>query len=365
MKIVITGADSFIAKNLIAELSNRGFLDFIAINDVNETKEFENYIRDSDFIFHLQTIYRSNDEESFACINANTTKKIIELIGCQQKSLLLLSSTQAGNGSYYGQSKLIAEEYVNEWMQTTENKAYIFRLANEFGKWCPPNLNSVVATFCHNIANGYVINVNNPDAVLKLQYIDDIIDLFILALEGELDSVNPQIVPTYNTTVGEVARTLELFHVKRRGTHIPEMDDGLIKKLYSTYLSYLPSHELSIPLEMHTDMRGSFTELLHFGDMGQVSVNISKPGITKGNHWHHSKNEKFIVIVGEGIIKLRKIGTEDIIEYRVSGNKIEAIDIPPGFTHNITNTGEVDMFTIMWANEIFDKYKPDTYFEEV
>jgi len=365
MRILITGADSFIGKNLIAELSNRGFNDIVEINDCKNIEELRRYVQESDFIFHLLTVYRSNDETVFEHINTETTRRIVDLIGSQHKSLLLLSSSQAGNGSAYGQSKLLAEECVQEWMCSTGNNAYIFRLANEFGKWCPQNLNSVVATFCHNIANELDIQINNPDAPLRLQYIDDIMEAFLSVLASEVDSVDAEISPIYDTTVGEVARILQSFRTMRSGMDIPDMDDGLIRKLYSTYLSYLPPDELSMPLQTHTDVRGSFTELLHFGGMGQVSVNISKPGITKGNHWHHSKNEKFIVFAGEGVIKLRKIGTEDLVEYWVSGEKMEVVDIPPGCTHNITNTGETDMLTIMWANEIFDKDKPDTYFEEV
>jgi len=365
VRILVTGADSFIGKNLMAELSNRGFYDVVAINDCNNIQELERSIQVSDFIFHLLTVYRSNDETLFQYINTNTTRQIVDLIGSQYKSLLLLSSSQAGNGSAYGQSKLLAEECVQEWVRTTGNKAYIFRLANEFGKWCPPNSNSVVATFCNNIANGLDIQINNPDAPLRLQYIDDIMDAFLSVLASEADSVDTEILPIYNTTVGEVARILQSFSTMRSGADIPDMVDGLIKKLYSTYLSYLPTSELSIPLQTHTDVRGSFTELLHFGGMGQVSINISKPGETKGNHWHHSKNEKFIVIAGNGVIKLRKVGTDDISEYRVCGQKLEVIDIPPGCTHNIINTGDTDMLTIMWANEIFDKDKPDTYSEEV
>lgn len=365
MRILVTGADSFIGKNLIAELLNRGFNDVAEINDCNNIDQLECYIQVSDFIFHLLTVYRSNDEAVFEQINAETTRRIVDLIGGQHKSLFLLSSSQAGNGSAYGQSKLLAEVYVKEWMRVTGNKAYIFRLANEFGKWCPPNLNSVVATFCHNIANDLDIHINNPDAPLRLQYIDDIVDVLLSVLARETDSVDVEILPIYDTTVGEVSKILQSFRMMRSEMDIPAMEDGLIKKLYSTYLSYLPPDELSMPLQTYTDIRGSFTELLHFGGMGQVSVNISKPGVTKGNHWHHSKNEKFIVIAGEGVIKLREVGTDDILEYMVYGDNIEVIDIPPGCTHNITNTGKTDMITIIWANEIFDKDKPDTYSEEV
>lgn len=365
MRILITGADSFIGKNLKAELLNRKIYDVKEINDFYDVGLLKQYVDESDFIFHLLTVYRSDDMSTFERINTETTKKIIELIGNNHKSLFLLSSTQAGNGSAYGQSKLQAEESVKAWMSATGNKAYIFRLSNEFGKWCPPNLNSVVATFCQNIASGKDIQVNNPDAPLKLMYIDDIIDSFMSALENGTASVYGEVEPVYGTTVGEVAKTIQSFQTMRRLSDVPDMENGLIKKLYSTYLSYLSADGFSTSLQTHVDDRGSFTELLHFGGMGQVSVNISKPGITKGNHWHHTKNEKFVVISGTGVIRFRKVGESEILEYHVSGDKMEVVDIPPGYTHNISNTGETDMLTIMWANEMFDNKKPDTYFEEV
>lgn len=365
MKILITGADGFVGRNLKIELINRKYNDIIEINNYNNAELLMQYIDECDFIFHLLTVYRSDDTTVFERINADITKMIVELIGNRQKSLLLLSSTQVENGSAYGQSKLKAEEIIKNWIAATGNKAYICRLSNEFGKWCPPDLNSVVATFCNNIANNKDIHINNPDSQLKLMYIDDIINYFISILEDRINSIYFEIEPVYETTVGEIAKILKTFHTMRSESNIPDMEDMLIKKLYSTYLSYLSTDAFSTSLEPHTDDRGSFTELFHFGSMGQVSVNISKPGITKGNHWHHTKNEKFVVIRGTGIIRFRKVGESEIIEYHVSEDKIEVMDIPPGYTHNITNTGEIDMMTIMWANEIFDNNRPDTYYEEV
>lgn len=367
MRILITGVNSFVGKNLKAELANRGFSNVIGIDDCDNTEKLRSRVQESDFIFHLLTVYRSDDASAFEHINHETIKEIVDLIEDQPKALLLLSSTQAGNGSAYGQSKLRAEECIKEWMDISGNKAYIFRLANEFGKWCPPNLNSVVATLCNNIANGYDIQINNPDAPLKLMYIDDIINAFISIMKKEIksESVYRDVTPVYDTTVGEVAKILYSFKAMRARKDIPDMENGLIKKLYSTYLTYLPTDDLSVSLKTYADERGSFTELLHFGGMGQVSVNISKPGITKGNHWHQTKNEKFLVINGNGLICLRKVGESEVVEYRVSGDKMEVVDIPPGYTHNIINTGNSDMVTIMWANEIFNDKKPDTYYEEV
>lgn len=366
MKILITGVDSFIGKNLRLELLNRGYTNINGINYTNcEDNLLKQYIDDCDFIFHLESLYRSEIPLDFYKVNTESTKKIIDIIGENNKSLLLLSSIQAGNKSDYGESKFQAEEIIKAWALATGNRAYIFGLANEFGKWCPPNLNSVVATFCSRIGNNEEIIINNPNDPLRLMYIDDIINNFISKLDNQNSSIYSEVEPSYGSTVGEVAKIIKIFKSMRDKNTVPDFGNDLTKKLYSTYLSYLPDDSLAIPSFTSLDERGSFTELLHFENNGQVSVNISKPGVVKGNHWHHTKNEKFIVISGYGIIKLRKIGDSKIIEYQVDGDKIETIDIPPGYTHNITNTGERDMLTIMWANEIFDKSNPDTYFEEV
>jgi len=365
VQILIIGANSFIGKNLRVVLLNHKYNRVVEINNCDDIDKLKRYVDESDFIFHLSTVYRSDDELEFERINIEKTKKIVDFIGKQQKSLILLSSTQVGNGTPYGESKLYAEECVKEWMRNTQNKAYIFRLGNEFGKWCPPYLNSVIATFCHNVANGKEITVNSPDAKLNLMYIDDIIKGFIDVIEGRASPGYCDILPVYETTVREVAEIIKTFPEARKNSDIPNIEDKLIKKLYSTFLSYLPLDEFSYPLKTHTDERGTFTELAHIGEKGQVSVNISKPGITKGNHWHHTKTEKFIVVAGEGTIKFRKVNTSEVTTYRVSGTKIEVVDIPPGYTHNITNVGDTDMITIMWANEIFDLENPDTYFEEV
>lgn len=366
MKILITGVDSFIGKNLRLELLNRGYTNINGINYTNcEDNLLKLYIDDCDFIFHLETLYRSETASDFYKVNTELTKKIIDIVGESKKSLLLLSSIKAGDKSDYGESKLQAEEIIKTWAIATRNKAFIFRLANEFGKWCPPNFNSVVATFCNNIASNKDIIINNSNDPLKLMYIDDINDHFISKLDNPNSSIYSEVEPSYDSNVGEVAKILKTFKSMRDKNTVPDLGNELTKKLYSTYLSYLPDDKFQIPSFTNVDERGSFTELLHFENNGQVSINISKPGVTKGNHWHHSKNEKFIVISGIGIIKLRKIGDVKIIEYQVDDAKIEAIDIPPGYTHNITNTGERDMLTIMWANEIFDKSNPDTYFEEV
>lgn len=249
------------------------------------------------------------------------------------------------------------------------SKIYIYRLANLFGKWCRPNYNSVVATWCYNIAHGLDIQISDPGVELPLCYIDDVVDEFLKALiEHPTICVEGiyEVHPIHDITLGKLAEIIQPFKQSRETLMVPKMvADSLEKKLYSTYLSYLPKDQFSYPLKMNVDQRGSFTEFLKTKEYGQVSINISKPGITKGQHWHHSKNEKFMVVSGQGLIQFRNIYSDEVIEYKVSGDKLEVIDIPTGYTHNIINIGDSDMVTIMWANEAFDQAHPDTYFEEV
>ncbi|NBK25416.1 MAG: SDR family oxidoreductase, partial [Spirochaetia bacterium] len=244
---------------------------------------------------------------------------------------------------------------------------FVFRLPNVFGKWCRPNYNSAVATFCHNIAHDLPITVNDPSVEMSLVYIDDVVDSFIKALNKDvLQEGGYCKVPTVHTTkLGTIVDLLHQFKKSRTDLSVPNMGNSFERVLYSTYLSYLPEDQFSYPLKMNTDNRGSFTEIIRTEERGQFSVNISKPGITKGNHWHHTKNEKFLVVSGEGVIRFRKIGTKEVIEYSVSAEKLEVVDIPPGYTHNISNTGISDMVTFMWANEPFNPEKPDTIYEEV
>ncbi|MDO8686418.1 MAG: capsular polysaccharide biosynthesis protein CapF, partial [Clostridiales bacterium] len=246
-------------------------------------------------------------------------------------------------------------------------RVYVYRLPNVFGKWCRPNYNSAVATFCYNIANGLPIQVNDPTVTMKLVYIDDVVREFINALNGQVNSQGKYygVEPVHTVKLGEIAELIRSFRESREQRSIPDMSDEFTRKLYSTYLSYLPKEQFSYPLKMNIDIRGSFTEFIKTSDRGQVSVNISKPGITKGNHWHHSKNEKFLVVSGTGVIRFRMVGSEEVVEYHVSGDKLEVVDIPIGYTHNIENLGETDMVTVMWVNECFDPDKPDTYFLEV
>jgi len=297
------------------------------------------------------------------------TEEIVDALQTQGRvvPILLCSSTQAALENPYGQSKRQAEEAVFAYGNATEAPVFVFRLPNLFGKWCRPNYNSVVATFCNNIANDFPIQVNDPSVTIRLAYIDDVVATFLEALKGSV-IVNGGfaiVEPVHTIKLGDIVTLLNGFKASRIDFCIPTMSEPFTKKLYSTYLSYLPTNNFSYQLKMNIDDRGSFTEFLRTPDRGQVSINISKPGITKGNHWHHTKNEKFLVVSGQGIIRFRKIGTENIFEYAVSGSKLEVVDIPVGYTHNISNTGDADMVTVMWVNELFDPGQADTYFEPV
>ena len=281
---------------------------------------------------------------------------------------MISSSIQAELDNPYGKSKKAGEDLLLDYSQETGAKVLIYRLPNVFGKWCRPNYNSAIATFCYNIARDLPITVNNdPSVVMKLVYIDDVVNEMINALEGKEHREGEfcYIPVVYTITLGEIVDLLYSFKKSREKRSIPDIADGFTRKLYSTYLSYLPEDKFSYELTMNIANRGSFTEFIKTLDRGQVSVNISKPGITKGNHWHHTKNEKFLVVSGKGVIRLRKIYSDKVIEYFVSGEKMEVIDIPPGYTHNIENLGDTDMVTIMWANEPYDSEKPDTYYLEV
>jgi UDP-2-acetamido-2,6-beta-L-arabino-hexul-4-ose reductase len=281
--------------------------------------------------------------------------------------VLITSSIQAERDNAYGISKKAGEDLLFNYSKESGVKVYVYRLANLFGKWSRPNYNTVVATYCHNIARDLDIQVNNPDAELKLCYIDDVLEEFLSVLEDTpTREDNYCIVPvTHTITLGELANVIRGFKETRIDLSVPNMENDLTKKLYSTYLSFLPKDKFSYDLKMNCDNRGSFTEFIRTPESGQVSVNVSRPGITKGNHWHHTKNEKFLVVSGEGLIRFRKIDSDEIIEYRVSGEKMQVVDIPTGYTHSIVNVGEHDLVTVMWVNECFDPEKPDTYFLEV
>ncbi|MEH7252463.1 capsular polysaccharide biosynthesis protein CapF [Neobacillus niacini] len=369
MKILVTGANGFVGKNLIAELKNRGYNDIFEFTRESDSLLLDRYTKECDFVYHLAGVNRPKDEIEFMEGNFSFTTELLELLKKHgnKSPVLITSSIQAEQDNPYGQSKKAAEEGIFTHCKETGANALVYRLPNLFGKWSKPNYNTVVATYCHNIARDLDIQVNNPDAKLTLCYIDDVVEEFLRALE-EKPTIqdNYCMVPVTHTIIlGELANAIKGFKEGRTNIGIPNMEDALIKKLYSTYLSFLPEDKFSYDLKMNIDNRGSFTEFIRTPDRGQVSVNVSKPGITKGNHWHHTKNEKFLVVSGEGLIRFRMIDSDEIIEYRVSGDKLQVVDIPTGYTHSIVNVGENDLVTVMWVNECFDPEKPDTHFLEV
>ena len=373
MNILVTGAKGFLGKNFVAYLKT--IKSSIDSSDYNifeydtdcEISAIDEFTKECDFVFHFAGVNRAKNDEDYTRGNAGFTKLLITCLKKNNnKSPIVMSSTiQAVMDNPYGKSKKAGEDLLLEFSRENSNPVCIYRLPNIFGKWGRPNYNSVVATFCHNISRGLDIKINDPNAKVTFVYIDDIIKQFVNMLESREYHEFCEILNTYNTTVGELAKLIYSFKDSRENKLIPDLKDEFINKLYSVHLSYLSEDDFSYPLKMNIDDRGSFTEFIKTPDRGQVSVNISKPGIIKGEHWHMTKNEKFLVVSGSGVIRFRKIGNKEIIEYHVSGEKLEAVDIPAGYTHNIENTGSCDMVTVMWASEQFDPENPDTIYEKV
>lgn len=399
MKILVTGAKGFVGKNLCAELKNirdgksrRGDvpkIDAVFEYDVDsEPATLGEFCREADFVFNLAGVNRPKDQSEFMAGNFGFASTLLDTLkacgnGCP---VMLSSSIQATligryGESDYGKSKLAGEELFFAYAKETGAKVLVYRFPNLFGKWCRPNYNSAVATFCHNIANDLPVRVNDPVTELELLYIDDLVEEMLAALSGrehrcEFDGLKTVLAPagrycaapiTHRVTLGEIVALLERFRAFPQTLVMPEIPAGsFAKKLYSTFLSYLPQGETAFPLKMNLDERGSFTELLKTEKCGQFSVNVSKPGITKGKHWHHTKWEFFIVVAGRALIREREIGTGTVREFEVSGEKIQAVAMLPGFTHDITNLSDSEnLVTLMWANENFDPARPDTFFEEI
>ena len=399
MKILVTGAKGFVGKNLVAQLKNikdgkaRCYgnltIDAIYEYDVDNTiEELDVFCRDCDFVFNLAGVNRPQNQEEFMQGNFGFASTLLDTLKkYSNKCPVMISSsiqaTLAGRfgTSEYGKSKKAGEELMFQYSKETGAKVLVYRFPNLFGKWCRPNYNSAVATFCNNIANDLPIQVNDRSTELELLYIDDLVEEMIAALKGEehrceFEGVETILTTdgrycaapiTHKVTLGEIVDLLESFKEQPHTLVVPEIPyNSFAKKLYSTYLSYLPKEKVSFPLKMNVDDRGSFTELIKTLNCGQVSINISKPCITKGQHWHNTKWEFFIVVSGHGLIQERKIDSDEVIEFEVSGDKIEAIHMLPGYTHNIINLSETEnLVTVMWANEAFDPNRPDTYFEKV
>ena len=367
--VLITGSSGFVGRNLTVSLAQRKDVRIAGFDVDDDQTVLSSLVAEADFIFHLAGVNRPQNVEDFATGNTGLTQTIVSLLQKQGKKtpLVISSSTQAAKDNPYGLSKRDAENAVIAYGRQTGAPVYVYRLPNVFGKWCRPNYNSAVATFCHNIANELPIQINDPNVIMNLVYIDDVLNSFIADLDGRVAVQDDfcHVQPVHTIKLGEIATLIQSFKESRATRSIPDMSDPFTKKLYSTYLSYLPVDQFGYPLKMNVDERGSFTEFIKTIDRGQISINISKPGITKGNHWHQSKNEKFLVVSGGGVIRFRRIGSEAIFEYPVSGEKLEVVDIPTGYTHSITNTGETDMVTVMWVNEPFDLEKPDTFFAPV
>ncbi len=369
MKILVTGAKGFIGKNLISELKNQGYHSIMLYDKDTSPDLLSKYCETADFVFNLAGVNRPKNESDFMTGNFGFASILLnELKKHGNKCPVMFSSSiQADLDNVYGKSKRAGEELFFEYGRNENVKVSVYRFPNVFGKWCRPNYNSVIATFCHNISRNIPIKINDPNAVMNLVYIDDVINELVNALKGKANKVGKfcEVPTTHRITLGKISELIYSFAASRETLCIPDMSNTFIKKLYSTYLSYLPTDNFSYALKSHCDFRGSFTEIIKTVAGGQVSINISKPGIIKGNHWHHTKNEKFVVVYGKGVVRFRNIYSEEIIEYYVSGQELEVIDIPVGYVHNIENLGNEDMITIMWANEVYNPSKTDTYKLEV
>ena len=398
MKILVTGAKGFVGRNLCAQLNNikdgkaRNYgveVEEIYEYDIDSTPEdLEAACKNADFVFNLAGVNRPQNQEEFMQGNFGFASTLLDTLKKHGNTcpVMLSSSQQASltgrfGNSEYGRSKKAGEDLFLEYGKETGAKVLVYRFPNLFGKWCRPNYNSAVATFCNAVANDLPYTVNDPSVELELLYIDDLVDEMIAALKGEehhCEFDGLEVLPkedgrycyvpvTHKATLGEIVGLLNQFAAQPKTLMIPEIPAGsFAKKLYSTYLSYLPKEKVAFPLKMNVDDRGSFTELVHTLNCGQVSINISKPGITKGQHWHNTKWEFFIVVSGHGLIQERKLGTDEVIEFEVSGDNIQCIHMLPGYTHNIINLSETEnLVTVMYCNEVFDPNKPDTYFEPV
>lgn len=369
MKVLVTGSNGFVGRNLTTTLHSLGF-EVLTFDKDNDTSELIDLTKDVNFVVHLAGINRPQNTEEFYEGNMGLSESLVSAlqINANKAPILVSSSIQALLDNDYGKSKLGGENVLREHSVKNGSDVLIYRFSNLFGKWSQPNYNTVIATWCHNITRDIPLVMNDPLVELNLMYIDDVVEEIIRAIKGNGTLVADDLytVPvSYDVSLQTIYDLLHQFIESRETNYLANMAPGFETKLYSTYLSFLPIEKFSYPLKMNVDDRGSFTEFIKSEDRGQVSINISKPGITKGQHWHHSKNEKFLVVKGSGVIHFRDIFSKEVIEYPVNGNVLEVVDIPTGYTHNIINIGSEDMVTVMWVNEPFDPDHPDTFYEEV
>jgi len=369
-KILVTGAQGFMGRNLCVTLKRQEGFEVLEFDVHNAPEDLPNLAAQADLVFHLAGVNRPEDPAEFATGNTDLTRTLIgALTAAGRKTPVVLSSSiQAALDNPYGQSKKGAEDALLEYHQKSGAPVYLYRFPNVFGKWSRPNYNTVVATFCHNISRGLPVQLSDRDNVIQFVYVDTIVAEFLaIALREQHDAATThyQVAETHRITLGELHDLLISFRENRRTGLLPDLSQPLTKYIYSTYLSFLDEKDFAYPVDLKTDDRGWLFELVKSSSAGQVFVSLTKPGITRGNHYHHTKVEKFCVIQGEGLIRFRSVLGDDLIEYPVSDREIRVVDIPPGYTHSIENTGRTDMLTLFWANEILDPQRPDVYFERV
>lgn len=363
MKVLITGANGFIGKNLVLHLSERKDVEVITYSKNESFDSLDKKIQEADFIFHLAGINRPKDESEFVTGNSELTQKICEFLDNKKNTpVIYTSSIQAELDNSYGKSKLVAEEHLQNLSSKNGNKVFIYRLPNVFGKWCRPNYNSAVATFCFNVINDLPVKINDSAAMINLVYIDDVIKGFLKVMDGNSFKT---IEPVYRISVGDLYAQLLAFKESKQSLITERVGEGFVRALYSTYLSYFSTSQFSYPLVKHEDPRGMFVEMLKSKDSGQFSFFTAHKGITRGGHYHHSKTEKFLVIKGEARFGFRRMDTNERFDLFTSGNKPEVVETVPGWTHDITNVGEEEMIVMLWANEIFDRENPDTITSKV
>jgi UDP-2-acetamido-2,6-beta-L-arabino-hexul-4-ose reductase len=367
MKILVTGANGFVAQNLKIHLSERKEIVLVPFTRMNDFTELSPLLCDVDFIFHLAGVNRPEDPKEFMMGNVDLTRELCNAIIASGRTIPVIytSSIQASQNNSYGISKQVAEDLLFDLQNSTGNPIHVFRLPNVFGKWCKPNYNSVVATFCYNLTHDLPIKINDSTTLIKLVYVEDVIDRFIQIMDGADRDVDDNgfetLYPQYTTTVGELAHQLQAFKDSRANLITERVGAGLVRALYSTYVSYFPSNSFSYPVPLYGDARGVFVEMLKTPDCGQISYFTAHPGITRGGHYHHSKTEKFLVIKGVARFKFRQMYTAEEFELVVNGGVPTIVETIPGWTHDLTNIGGEEMVVMLWANEIFDRTHPDTY----